>query len=71
MSKARKENVPVTPSTLLEAADLLEDYAPLSGIYRGAVVGEDGEVALVFLHPSFEDPLKKSSQLFNDGTFSV
>lgn len=71
MQKARRKNVPPTPRNLREMADILEEYEPIRGVYRGCAVGVDGSLALVFIHESMIEPLSKCSQLFTDGTFKV
>ncbi|CAB0030849.1 unnamed protein product, partial [Trichogramma brassicae] len=71
MSKARRESVPSTPSTLTQLGDTLLEYHPLQNFYKGQAEGKDKSVALIFINDSFLKPLASVSQLFCDGTFNI
>ncbi|KAL7288449.1 hypothetical protein TKK_0017531 [Trichogramma kaykai] len=71
MSKARRESVPSTPSTLTQLGDTLLEYHPLKNFYKGQPEGKDKSVALIFINDSFLKPLASVRQLFCDGTFNI
>lgn len=71
MQKARLENVPRMPRDFSDWDELLRDYEPMKDIYRGRVVGIEGEKALIFMHPSMIEPLSNCTALHGDGTFEV
>lgn len=71
MRKERRKNVPVCPPTLLQMADTLAEYPPVNGTFKGCVQSNDGGCALIFLHQSMEEPLRRCTQLYADGTFKV
>lgn len=67
----RRLNVPPIPANLGELAETITSFVPVTGFYRGACHGDDGSVALVFIHESMMEPLRQSKTLFMDGTFDV
>lgn len=71
MTRERKNNILRTPTDLREMGQMLEEYPPMEGIFRGCVIGTDGSVANVFIDESMIQGLRACSQLFGDGTFSV
>lgn len=71
MRRERKKNRPPTPTTIQVLSEILYQYPPIHGIYRGYARSADGGCALIFIHPSMEEPLRRCTQLFVDGTFRV
>lgn len=71
MQSARRNVYPATPNELIKLHEILEEYQPFEGIYRGCGVGADGSLALIFISESMIPPLSVCSQLFGDGTLKV
>lgn len=71
MKTARKKCIAKVPRTLTRLDQVLEEYKPLSGIYKGRAEGADGSECLIFMHDDMVEPLSKCTQLFSDGTFRV
>lgn len=71
MDVERRKYVPRQPKDMEELANMLSNYPPMAGIYRGFEKGADGSVSLVFIHPDMEVGLQQCTQLYGDGTFKV
>lgn len=72
--KIREKRAATNPGdagTLQELGEMLDDYPPMAGIYRGRITAEDGSEALMFVHPDMIEPLSRCTQLYADGTFNV
>lgn len=69
MIKARGS--PKIPRNLIEAAETLDEYAPMRGFYKGLVRGADGSAGLIFINDRMMPGLQKCTQLYIDGTFKV
>ena len=63
--------IPGNPRDLKELDEMLVNYRPTQGFYRGMVKGADDSLALIFLNENVIDGLENCNQLFADGTFEV
>lgn len=71
MVKHRRSNVPPLPQSLDDLQNTIREFPPVSEIYQGSCTGEDGSVALIFIHPEMKERLRSTQALWGDGTFKV
>lgn len=71
LNRERIKNRPKLPQSIDILADELNNYIPISDIYKGSVTANDGNKALFFSNDKLLQALNSSTEIFCDGTFSV
>ncbi|KAL7296755.1 hypothetical protein TKK_0010165 [Trichogramma kaykai] len=71
MYNYRRLNVPLMPVNCHELAARINEFPPIHVFYVGHYEGVDGEIALMFIHPTMRQPLRECTTLFGDGTFKI
>ena len=71
MERARRRNVPPTPSNLRELNDMLGEYPIMKNLYKGIIEADDGSIALKFRDDEMMQALSQSKQIYCDGTYDV
>jgi hypothetical protein len=71
MNRERTKNRPKLPHSITALADELNNYIPMSYVYKGCVISCNGEKALLFSDNKLLQALESSTEIYCDGTFSV
>ncbi|KAM0724657.1 hypothetical protein ACS0PU_009738 [Formica fusca] len=71
LNRERKKSRPKLPQSIAMLADELNNYIPITHIYKGSLTANDGKKALLFSNDKLLQALESSTEIFCDGTFSV
>ncbi|KAM0724354.1 hypothetical protein ACS0PU_013217 [Formica fusca] len=71
LNRERKKSRPKLPQSIAMLADELNNYIPITHIYKRSLTANDGKKALPFSNDKLLQALESSTEIFCDGTFSV
>lgn len=71
MTRERTKQRPPIPHTFQALATDLIKYEWIKDFYKGSVVAQDGNTAIIFSSEKLIEIIQEAQEIFVDGTFSV